>query len=494
MARNIGETMGTGAKYALLDRYGNPLPAGPALPLLGAPRQPAHDRADAAASCSRRRGTKTCSDRSIARRPRAARSSSTSTASQCHGPHIAPPAHQGAQLAAQGARPIRVDREDAVRRRHRHRSEHGAELLRRAEVDLTKTGLTADDLRAGRAQELTRLEPSAQTRACNAEIARLKATIPATTPRRSPPCEKQLAGLDAAMAQAAVGDRSRRASRSARGLSYLGMLIREKAYADLGLTPAQQDDMGRLRHASTCRRWSPSYKPRPLAGMWATAPFLHNGSVPTIYDLLVAGRRAARRRSASAAAKYDTVKAGTEAARQRLLGVRHVDTTGNHNTGHEFNTRLQGVEGRRSARARPDRPAAVARRAARRSSSTSRCATTTSTVRRSRTCRAPPGVRSPRAATQGIVTCGERRGARCVRCEVARREVRGARCEARGARREARRREARGAVRARGARCEARGARRRRPGAPARRSGRVRADFRVRSRSCRRRGACRRPG
>src|SRR5213075_2842168 len=27
MARNIGESMGTGAKYALMDRYGNPLPA-----------------------------------------------------------------------------------------------------------------------------------------------------------------------------------------------------------------------------------------------------------------------------------------------------------------------------------------------------------------------------------------------------------------------------------------------------------------------------------
>jgi len=28
------------------------------------------------------------------------------------------------------------------------------------------------------------------------------------------------------------------------------------------------------------------YKARPLNGVWATAPFLHNGSVPTIYDLL----------------------------------------------------------------------------------------------------------------------------------------------------------------------------------------------------------------
>lgn len=30
----------------------------------------------------------------------------------------------------------------------------------------------------------------------------------------------------------------------------------------------------------------PSYKAGPLAGVWATGPFLHNGSVPTVYDLL----------------------------------------------------------------------------------------------------------------------------------------------------------------------------------------------------------------
>jgi hypothetical protein len=30
-----------------------------------------------------------------------------------------------------------------------------------------------------------------------------------------------------------------------------------------------------------------SYKGRPLTGVWATAPFLHNGSVPTLYDMLL---------------------------------------------------------------------------------------------------------------------------------------------------------------------------------------------------------------
>ena len=31
-----------------------------------------------------------------------------------------------------------------------------------------------------------------------------------------------------------------------------------------------------------------AYKGRPLTGVWATPPFLHNGSVPTLYDLLLA--------------------------------------------------------------------------------------------------------------------------------------------------------------------------------------------------------------
>jgi hypothetical protein len=30
-----------------------------------------------------------------------------------------------------------------------------------------------------------------------------------------------------------------------------------------------------------------AYKARPLAGVWATGPFLHNGSVPSLYDLLL---------------------------------------------------------------------------------------------------------------------------------------------------------------------------------------------------------------
>jgi mono/diheme cytochrome c family protein len=33
-------------------------------------------------------------------------------------------------------------------------------------------------------------------------------------------------------------------------------------------------------------RWTPGYQAPPLDGIWATAPYLHNGSVPTLYNVL----------------------------------------------------------------------------------------------------------------------------------------------------------------------------------------------------------------
>jgi hypothetical protein len=48
-------------------------------------------------------------------------------------------------------------------------------------------------------------------------------------------------------------------------------------------TTEKQAQLGRcfaLKHPNL------GYTSRPLNGIWATAPFLHNGSVPTIYDLL----------------------------------------------------------------------------------------------------------------------------------------------------------------------------------------------------------------
>ena len=63
------------------------------------------------------------------------------------------------------------------------------------------------------------------------------------------------------------------------------MTVRERYYADNHFSEAAKacfDGFGTLDLPQAI----PGYKPRPLEGVWATPPFLHNGSVPTLYDLL----------------------------------------------------------------------------------------------------------------------------------------------------------------------------------------------------------------
>ena len=98
----------------------------------------------------------------------------------------------------------------------------------------------------------------------------------------------------------------------------------------------------------------PGYKARPLDGIWATAPFLHNGSVPNLWALLSPideGQRPEKFCLGSRA--FDPVKVGfsTECSE----GLFELDTAidGNRNTGHEFagepgdKPKRKGVIGRR---------------------------------------------------------------------------------------------------------------------------------------------------
>ena len=86
------------------------------------------------------------------------------------------------------------------------------------------------------------------------------------------------------------------------------------------------------------------YSARPLAGVWATPPYLHNGSVLTLYDLLLpAAQRPAKFFVGSR--NYDPVHLGyaNEQDPQRHFPF---DTTlsGNSNSGHEYGTKLSEDE------------------------------------------------------------------------------------------------------------------------------------------------------
>jgi cytochrome c5 len=82
-----------------------------------------------------------------------------------------------------------------------------------------------------------------------------------------------------------------------------------------------------------------AYKARPLDGIWATAPYLHNGSVPNLYELLLPQAKRTKQFCVGSR-EFDSERAGfvmlTEA--QCMANGRHwLDTNkdGNRNVGHE---------------------------------------------------------------------------------------------------------------------------------------------------------------
>lgn len=83
-----------------------------------------------------------------------------------------------------------------------------------------------------------------------------------------------------------------------------------------------------------------SYKARPLNGVWATAPYLHNGSVATLADLLTS---AADRKPFHVGSRvFDPVRVGfvSDPAYPLFDPV----PPGNHNSGHDFGTELDAAQ------------------------------------------------------------------------------------------------------------------------------------------------------
>ncbi|MBU0523784.1 MAG: cytochrome c [Gammaproteobacteria bacterium] len=121
---------------------------------------------------------------------------------------------------------------------------------------------------------------------------------------------------------------------SAKGLAYVTAFVGNRAYREAKIPEAKRPEMDGFGLPIGVRELR-AYKARPLAGVWATAPFLHNGSVPSLYQLLSPQDERAT-----------TFFKGTFEYDPRHLGYRteaftngfKFDTriTGNHNSGHEF--------------------------------------------------------------------------------------------------------------------------------------------------------------
>ncbi|MFT7389001.1 MAG: cytochrome c5 [Candidatus Endobugula sp.] len=89
-----------------------------------------------------------------------------------------------------------------------------------------------------------------------------------------------------------------------------------------------------------------AYKARSLNGIWATAPYLHNGSVPTLYDLLLPEERRPSEFMVGSR-EFDPVKVGFRS--EGYDGFKFTTfRDGDKNTGHEYGGRKQKVGNKES--------------------------------------------------------------------------------------------------------------------------------------------------
>jgi hypothetical protein len=82
------------------------------------------------------------------------------------------------------------------------------------------------------------------------------------------------------------------------------------------------------------------YKAAPRDGVWATPPFMHNGSVPNLYEMLVPARE--RTKKFCLGRDFDPVKVGLDTT--CTAGTFQLDTElrGNSNAGHSFEEAPRG--------------------------------------------------------------------------------------------------------------------------------------------------------
>jgi hypothetical protein len=107
----------------------------------------------------------------------------------------------------------------------------------------------------------------------------------------------------------------------------------DKWYDNNGIPEAERQRMNGNR--PNCLQAKMVYKARPLDGIWATAPYLHNGSVPNLWALLSPVDERPKE-FCLGSRQFDPKNVGYETTCAE--GTFKLDTTipGNLNTGHEF--------------------------------------------------------------------------------------------------------------------------------------------------------------
>jgi hypothetical protein len=108
--------------------------------------------------------------------------------------------------------------------------------------------------------------------------------------------------------------------------------LKKRAFADDGVPAAEQ---AKMDAQPVIWRSTGQYLARPLQGIWATGPYLHNGSVPSLYDMLHPEQRPAKFKTGTR--EFDPLKVGyqsDDAASGLNVWVFDTSLPGNSNIGH----------------------------------------------------------------------------------------------------------------------------------------------------------------
>ena len=123
------------------------------------------------------------------------------------------------------------------------------------------------------------------------------------------------------------------------------VLVREvmkRQFAELGLSEQEQLEHIGFRDDREQTRLL-SYKAGPLAGIWATAPYLHNGSVPNLYELLLPPEQRSKTFYVGNR-EFDPAHVGLDTSPGEHTSLLDTGMTGNSNGGHTYGADLSDDE------------------------------------------------------------------------------------------------------------------------------------------------------
>jgi len=133
-----------------------------------------------------------------------------------------------------------------------------------------------------------------------------------------------------------TGDLGKGQVSAAVGLDLVTNGIVNKFFDKMKLTPQQQIEWrGNRDPRDPSVRSESIYKARPLNGIWAVGPYLHNGSVPNLYALL-SPQNERPDTFWTGSKEFDPVKVGHDTSEIKGGYLYDVSRTGSSNHGHEF--------------------------------------------------------------------------------------------------------------------------------------------------------------